>query len=54
MTSSMYENVTAKKMIKIVLPSILMMILMSLYSIVDGIFVSRYVGSLALSAINIV
>ena len=31
-----------------------MMIFMSLYTIVDGIFVSRFVGSSALSAVNIV
>lgn len=31
-----------------------MMILMSLYTIVDGIFISRYIGSDALSSLNIV
>ena len=31
-----------------------MMIFMSLYTIVDGIFVCRFVGSSALSAVNIV
>ena len=31
-----------------------MMVFMSLYTIIDGIFVSRFVGSEALSAINIV
>lgn len=36
------------------LPTIIMMIFMSLYTIVDGIFVSRFVGSSALSAVNIV
>ena len=33
-------------------PNIIMMIFLSLYTIVDGIFVSRFVGTLALSAIN--
>ena len=36
------------------LPTIIMMIFMSLYTIVDGIFVSRFVGANALSAVNIV
>lgn len=35
-------------------PTIVMMVFMSLYSIVDGIFVSRLVGTDALSAVNIV
>lgn len=35
------------------LPSIIMMMFMSLYTIVDGFFVSRFVGTDALSAINI-
>lgn len=35
-------------------PTIIMMMFMSLYTIVDGIFISRIVGSLALSAVNIV
>lgn len=34
------------------LPNIIMMIFLSLYTIVDGSFVSRYVGITALSAIN--
>lgn len=35
------------------LPTIIMMIFLSFYTIVDGIFVARYVGSNALSAVNI-
>ena len=35
------------------LPSIVMMIFTSLYSVVDGLFVSNLVGDLALSAVNI-
>lgn len=40
--------------LKFTLPTICMMIFMSLYTIVDGMFVSHYVSSNALSAINIV
>ncbi len=38
---------------KLVIPTILMMSFMSLYTIIDGAFVSRLIGTDALSAINI-
>lgn len=41
-------------LLKFALPTMVMMVFMSLYTIVDGIFISRLVGSLALSACNIV
>lgn len=41
-------------LIRFALPSMIMMVCMSLYTIVDGIFVSRFVGTNALSAVNIV
>ena len=43
-----------KSLLKYALPSILMMVFMSTYVIVDGIFVAHLVGEDALSAINIV
>ena len=36
------------------MPTTIMMVVMSLYTIVDGVFVSRYVSTNALSSINIV
>ena len=36
------------------LPTIAMMLMMSLYSMVDGIFVSQFVGTNAFSSINII
>ena len=39
-------------MIRFALPNIVMMVFMSLYTIVDGMFISRLVGTLALSAVN--
>lgn len=39
---------------KFVLPSVLSMVFMALYTVVDGIFVARYSGPDALAAINIV
>lgn len=41
-------------LMKFVLPTVFMMVFMSLYTIVDGIFVSRFVGGEALAALNIV
>lgn len=41
-------------LIRFALPTMVMMLFMSLYTIVDGIFVSRMIGTTALSATNIV
>lgn len=43
-----------RSLLRFALPSIVMMIFMSLYTIVDGFFISRFVGSNGLSATNIV
>lgn len=43
-----------KRIIKAVIPSIIMMIFTSIYSIVDGFFVSNFAGKTAFSAINII
>ncbi|MEG1426686.1 MAG: MATE family efflux transporter [Oscillospiraceae bacterium] len=48
------QNFTLASLIKFTLPSTLMMVFMSLYQMVDGVFVSNYVGAEALSALNIV
>lgn len=54
MSTSINQNFTTRNLLRFALPSIIMMVFMSLYTIVDGIFVSRYVGSNALSSLNIV
>lgn len=41
------------KLIKFALPTTIMMMFMSLYTMVDGIFISEYVGTVALAATNI-
>ena len=46
------EHFTYKKLLRFVLPSIIMMIFTSIYSVVDGLFVSNFVGKTALAAIN--
>ncbi len=53
MAQSINQEFRTLSLLKFALPSMVMMIFMSLYTIIDGIFVSRLVGSNALSAINI-
>lgn len=48
------EKITPMSFTKFILPSILVMLCISIYTVVDGIFVARFVGSNALAAINIV
>ena len=47
------DHFTYRKLLLFVLPSVCMMIFLSIYSIVDGYFVSNYVGKTPLAAINI-
>ena len=48
------EHFTYKKLIKFVLPSIVMMIFTSIYGVVDGLFVSNFAGKTAFAAINLI
>ena len=48
------DHFTYSKLLRFTLPSIIMMIFTSIYSVVDGLFVSNLVGENALSAVNIV
>ncbi len=54
MNTSINQDFTPRTLLSFAMPSIIMMIFMSCYTIVDGIFVSRFVGSNALSSVNIV
>lgn len=54
MSNSISQEFRLFSLLRFALPSMIMMVFMSLYTIIDGIFVSRLVGSEALSAINIV
>ena len=47
------NKMSFKNLIKFAMPSIIMMIFLSSYTIIDGFFVTRYVGSEALAALNI-
>lgn len=48
------KKITFLSILKITLPTIIMMVFFSLYTIIDGIFISRFVGADALSSVNIV
>ena len=48
------EHFTYKKLLRFVLPSIVMMIFTSIYGVVDGLFVSNYVGKTAFAAVNLI
>ncbi len=48
------KDFNTKSLIKYVCPTILMMVFMSTYTIVDGLFVANYVGEDALAAVNMV
>lgn len=48
------QDFDIRSLFKFALPTIVMMLLMGLYTIVDTIFVARFAGTNALSALNIV
>lgn len=48
------DHFTFSRLMRYALPSVIMMIFTSIYSVVDGLFISNLVGSNALSSINIV
>ena len=53
MNIQLSEHFTYKKLLRFVLPSIVMMIFTSIYSVVDGLFVSNFVGKSAFAAVNL-
>ena len=54
MNIQLSDHFSYKKLICFVLPSIGMMIFTSIYGVVDGLFVSNFVGKTAFAAINLV
>ena len=48
------EHFTYKKLFRFVLPSIIMMICTSIYSVIDGLFISNFVGYTPFAAINVI
>ena len=52
MNNALARQFHTGSLLRFALPNIIMMVFMSLYTIVDGMFISRYEGTLALSSIN--
>ncbi len=48
------EHFSYRKLLRFTLPSIVMMVFSSVYSVVDGIFVSNFVGKTPFAAINLI
>ncbi len=47
------DRFTWGRLLRFTMPSVVMMVISSVYSVVDGLFVSNLVGDMALSAVNI-
>lgn len=54
MGQHLLTEITWGKVCRFTIPTIIMMIFMALYQMVDGVFISNFVGPEALSAVNIV
>lgn len=54
MKINLSDHFTYKKLLKFVMPTIFMMIVTSVYGIVDGFFVSNFVGKNAFAAVNLI
>ena len=48
------DKFTYKKLLKFTLPTVLMMLFTSVYGVVDGFFVSNFVGKQAFTAVNLI
>lgn len=48
------DHFTYKRLIRFVLPSIVMMVFTSIYGVVDGLFVSNYAGKTPFAAVNLI
>ena len=54
MHNSLAQKFNVWSLIKFTLPSMLMMVVFSMYSVVDGMFISKFVGTDALAGLNII
>ena len=54
MNIQLSDRFTYKKLLHFTLPSIIMMIFTSIYGVVDGFFVSNYVGKTSFAAVNFI
>lgn len=54
MNIQLSDHFTRKKLLRFTLPSIVMMIFTSIYGVVDGFFVSNFVGKTPFAAVNLI
>lgn len=54
MTIQLSNHFDYKRLLRFVFPSIIMMVFTSIYGVVDGLFVSNFVGKTAFAAINLI
>ena len=54
MNIQLSEHFNYKKLLRFTIPSVIMMIFTSIYGVVDGFFVSNYVGKIPFAAINFI
>lgn len=54
MANVLSQHFTFKKLIKFVYPAVIMMVFTSVYSVVDGIFVSNFASEAAFKAVNLI
>lgn len=54
MNNNLGNKITFLSLIRYTTPTVIMMVFISLYTIIDGLFISNYVGSNALSSTNII
>ena len=48
------DHFSYRRLLRFVLPSVVMMICTSVYSIVDGLFISNFVGKTQFAAVNLI
>lgn len=48
-----YEKTVSKTILRYAIPSVVSMWIFTLYTMVDGIFIGKYVGALGLAGVNI-
>ena len=48
------EHFSYSKFLRFVFPSIVMMVFTSIYGVIDGLFVSNYVGKVPFAAVNLI
>ena len=48
------DHFTYSKLLRFTLPSMIMMVFTSIYGVVDGVFVSNFVGKTPFAALNLI